>query len=663
MTATLPVAVGIELDGDGAHPAAWRAAHHAPDELLAPARLARVAVAAEEAGFSFATLGGGPARGRLPERAGPARPGGDRGLPRRRHLAARPRRRDRGRGRRAVPPGQPPREPRLGRAGSRGVGGGRAVAADAGEVRDVVDAVRTLWDTWEDGVFLADERTGRFLDLDRWHYADFRGEHFSIKGPVHHAATAAGPPAGPRRGSRGRRRARRRHRRRGRRAPAPTPRGAPVRRACWSTSRCCSTPTTRPAGGSPPWTAWTPWARTDALRVIGSPDALLRGPARPRRRTSTRCGSTRPCSTSTCRSCQRRPRRRGRSRRAAPCATCSACRGRPTGSPSGVPAPSRTATPHEHHEYVRPDARIHLNLFQPFGPVYEWNRTPRPQDFYEFEQYATLVRTAERGLFSAVFLGREPAAARAPRPAERHRRSRVAPTRSCCSPTWRRARATSASSPPSTPRTPTPSSSPAGWPRSTCSAAVGRAGTSSPRTTRGRGRTSAAAATWTRGTATPTPRSTSPRCRRSGTASRRTRSPRTPRPVVGRRVGRSPVVRGGRFHDLDAVPSVPRSPQGQTVYFQAGDSDEGRDFAARRAEGVFTHRVEEHDGVAFTADLRRRARAHGRPGDDIMVFPGAFLVVAETDARGAGQGAALPRLPAQRPAHPSGRSRPCGAAT
>ncbi|GMA24459.1 hypothetical protein GCM10025864_22180 [Luteimicrobium album] len=36
--------------------------------------------------------------------------------------------------------------------------------------------------------------------------------------------------------------------------------------------------------------------------------------------------------------------------------------------------------------------------------------------------------------------------------------------------------------------------------------------------------------------------------------------------------------------------------------------------------------------MAFTADLRRRARAYGRPGDDLKVFPGAAVVVAQTDA-------------------------------
>lgn len=51
------------------------------------------------------------------------------------------------------------------------------------ETREVIAAVRRLWDTWEDDIFLADETTYRFLDLDRWHYADVEGEFFSVKGP------------------------------------------------------------------------------------------------------------------------------------------------------------------------------------------------------------------------------------------------------------------------------------------------------------------------------------------------------------------------------------------------------------------------------------------------------------------------------------------------
>ena len=118
---------------------------------------------------------------------------------------------------------------------------------------DVVEAVRTLWDTWEDGVFLADEATGRFLDVERWHYADFQGEHFSVKGP----AITPRPPQGhlPVIGGEGADVvARRWHRRRGRAGPR---RRRPSRRcdpACCSTSRSSSTRTGRPPNASRPST-------------------------------------------------------------------------------------------------------------------------------------------------------------------------------------------------------------------------------------------------------------------------------------------------------------------------------------------------------------------------------------------------------------------------
>jgi alkanesulfonate monooxygenase SsuD/methylene tetrahydromethanopterin reductase-like flavin-dependent oxidoreductase (luciferase family) len=189
---TLGIPVGVELDGDGAHPAAWRAAHHSPAQLLAPDRLARTVLAAEAAGFSFATLTS-------------ARPGD--GYPNVRarldpvetasYLAAVTSRL--GLVVETTVVGAEPfhlanRLASLDWAAQGRAGWAVAGYADAaaGEVRDVVDAVRALWDTWEDGVFLADEDTGRFLDVDRWHYADVRGELFSIKGP----AITPRPPQG-----------------------------------------------------------------------------------------------------------------------------------------------------------------------------------------------------------------------------------------------------------------------------------------------------------------------------------------------------------------------------------------------------------------------------------------------------------------------------------
>ncbi|GAB3136675.1 LLM class flavin-dependent oxidoreductase [Microbispora hainanensis] len=51
------------------------------------------------------------------------------------------------------------------------------------EATDAVEVVRRLWDSWEDDAEIRDVATGRFVDRDKLHYIDFRGEFFSVKGP------------------------------------------------------------------------------------------------------------------------------------------------------------------------------------------------------------------------------------------------------------------------------------------------------------------------------------------------------------------------------------------------------------------------------------------------------------------------------------------------
>ncbi|GIH62842.1 LLM class flavin-dependent oxidoreductase [Microbispora siamensis] len=51
------------------------------------------------------------------------------------------------------------------------------------EATDAVEVVRRLWDSWEDDAEIRDVATGRFIDRDKLHYIDFRGEWFSVKGP------------------------------------------------------------------------------------------------------------------------------------------------------------------------------------------------------------------------------------------------------------------------------------------------------------------------------------------------------------------------------------------------------------------------------------------------------------------------------------------------
>lgn len=51
------------------------------------------------------------------------------------------------------------------------------------EAADHAEVLRRLWDSWEDDAEIRDVATGRFVDRDKLHYADFEGEWFSVKGP------------------------------------------------------------------------------------------------------------------------------------------------------------------------------------------------------------------------------------------------------------------------------------------------------------------------------------------------------------------------------------------------------------------------------------------------------------------------------------------------
>jgi FMN-dependent oxidoreductase (nitrilotriacetate monooxygenase family) len=90
-------------------------------------------------------------------------------------------------------------------------------------------------------------------------------------------------------------------------------------------------------------------------------------------------------------------------------------------------------------------------------------------------------------------------------------------------------------------------------------------------------------------------------------------------------------LRSSQF-DVDIVPTMPRSRQGHPVIFQAGDSAEGRDFAARNADVIFSaHGTDFDDALAFATDIRARLRAAGRPEDDLRILPGTEIIIGETD--------------------------------
>lgn len=78
--------------------------------------------------------------------------------------------------------------------------------------------------------------------------------------------------------------------------------------------------------------------------------------------------------------------------------------------------------------------------------------------------------------------------------------------------------------------------------------------------------------------------------------------------------------------------TVGRSAQGQPVLVQAGQSEVGRDFAARTAEVIFTVQQDLDEARDFYTDIQNRAAAYGRPPNAVRIMPGLVPVVGATMA-------------------------------
>ncbi|UGT43132.1 LLM class flavin-dependent oxidoreductase [Nocardia yamanashiensis] len=100
----------------------------------------------------------------------------------------------------------------------------------------------------------------------------------------------------------------------------------------------------------------------------------------------------------------------------------------------------------------------------------------------------------------------------------------------------------------------------------------------------------------------------------------------------------------GRFFKVAGPLNVPRTPQGYPVLVQAGSSEDGKEFAARYAEAVFTAQQTIEDGLEFYTDLKRRAIAIGRDPDTIKILPGIVPVIGDTPEHARELDAELERL-------------------
>ncbi|MDH2413085.1 LLM class flavin-dependent oxidoreductase [Nocardioides sp. CER19] len=91
-----------------------------------------------------------------------------------------------------------------------------------------------------------------------------------------------------------------------------------------------------------------------------------------------------------------------------------------------------------------------------------------------------------------------------------------------------------------------------------------------------------------------------------------------------------PVDHVGRYLKVKGPFNAPRSPQGRPVYVQAGSSNEGRAFAARNAEAIFTAHQTLSDAQAFYDDIKARSRSFGRNPDHVLVLPGISPFIGDT---------------------------------
>lgn len=85
------------------------------------------------------------------------------------------------------------------------------------------------------------------------------------------------------------------------------------------------------------------------------------------------------------------------------------------------------------------------------------------------------------------------------------------------------------------------------------------------------------------------------------------------------------------WFEIENPLTMPTSPQERPVFVQAGQSEDGREFAASCAEAIFCPAPTIEAGKEFRDDMRRRAAEKGRNPDELIIMPGLAFVLGETE--------------------------------
>jgi len=90
------------------------------------------------------------------------------------------------------------------------------------------------------------------------------------------------------------------------------------------------------------------------------------------------------------------------------------------------------------------------------------------------------------------------------------------------------------------------------------------------------------------------------------------------------------ITHQGQHYSIDVTPKLPRSAQYRPVLFQAGDSPDGRDFAARQADVIFSAHPKFEAALDFRRDIVARSLKAGRGANDVKIMPASEFILAAT---------------------------------
>ncbi|AWB81965.1 F420-dependent methylene-tetrahydromethanopterin reductase [Corynebacterium yudongzhengii] len=93
-----------------------------------------------------------------------------------------------------------------------------------------------------------------------------------------------------------------------------------------------------------------------------------------------------------------------------------------------------------------------------------------------------------------------------------------------------------------------------------------------------------------------------------------------------------PVNVDGGYFSVRAEPTLPASPQGGPVIFQAGVSPQGKDFVSQHGDVVFSPFGDHPRALELRQDITARARSFGRDPNELKIFPAAEFIIADTEA-------------------------------